>query len=417
MTGKLILEDGSIFEGQSFGATKSVAGEVVFSTGMVGYPESLTDPSYLGQILILTYPLIGNYGVPEKSYWESDGIKVSGLIVSNYIDTPSHIQSKPRTVLVRGKQTLSAWLKSENIPALEISDTRFLTQKIRTKGTMLGKIIFDKDIKFYDPNKENLVAKVSIRFPTKSFLHNYHTTVRGNYARFVKTGSFNKTLLLIDCGAKKNIERCLIRRGVRVITVPWDFDPFSSNVIASKRSERGDLPLGKRLLRLRQMTDPRNDNFLNFDAIVISNGPGDPKMAGKTIQTIEKALDKKIPILGVCLGHQLLTLAAGGDTRKLKFGHRSQNQPCIMDGSNRPARHASQLAGVAGRCFITTQNHGFEVFKIPIGFKPWFTNANDGSNEGIIHDKLPFMSVQFHPEANPGPNDTEWIFDFFLDHV
>ena len=367
MTGKLILEDGSVFEGQSFGANKSTAGEVVFSTGMVGYPESLTDPSYLGQILILTYPLIGNYGVPEKKYWESDSIKVSGLIVSNYVDTPSHIQSK---------QTLSAWLKSEKIPALEITDTRFLTQKIRTKGTMLGKMVFRDGVPFYDPNKENLVVKVSIRVPTKSFLHNYHTTVRGNYVRFVKAGSFNKTLLLIDCGAKKNIERCLIRRGIRVITVPWDFDPFSLH--------------------------PRGEK-LNFDAIVISNGPGDPKIANKTIATIKKALDKKIPILGVCLGHQLLTLAAGGDTYKLKFGHRSQNQPCILKGSN--------------RCYITTQNHGFAVNKLPYGFKSWFINANDNSNEGIIHKTLPFMSVQFHPEANPGPNDTEWVFDFFLERL
>ncbi len=382
MTGKLILEDGSEFEGQSFGANKSTAGEVVFSTGMVGYPESLTDPSYLGQILILTYPLIGNYGVPEKSYWESDSIKVSGLIVSNYIDTPSHIQSK---------QTLSSWLKSEKIPALEITDTRFLTQKIRTKGTMLGKIIFDRDIKFHDPNKENLVAQVS----TKKII--------GQGTRLAARQGGKKTVLLLDCGAKENIARCLVKREVRVITVPWDFDPFDDNVIASERSERGDLPLGKRLLRLPSNRDPRNDNSLNFDAIVVSNGPGDPKMAGKTIQTIKKAIAKNIPILGVCLGHQLLTLAAGGDTRKLKFGHRSQNQPCIMANSN--------------RCFITTQNHGFEVYKIPNGFKPWFTNANDGSNEGIIHNRLPIMSVQFHPEANPGPNDTEWIFDFFLDRA
>ncbi|MEK7534575.1 MAG: carbamoyl-phosphate synthase small subunit [Patescibacteria group bacterium] len=408
MLGKLILEDDSEFKGQSFGAQTSTAGEVVFSTGMVGYPESLTDPSYLGQILILTYPLIGNYGVPEKKYWESDSIKVSGLIVSNYIDTPSHIQSK---------QTLSAWLKSEKIPALEITDTRLLTQKIRTKGTMLGKIIVDDpeqspapsgagqnrrvDVNFYDPNKENLVAKVSVKVLTKSSLHNYHTTVRGSYARSIRTGSFNRTVLLIDCGAKKNIERCLIKRGLRVITVPWDFDPFS-NVIASDPSsdgERGDLSLQKRLLR---RFSPRNDR-LGFDAIIISNGPGDPKKADKTIQTIKKAVGKKIPILGVCLGHQLLTLALGGDTRKLKFGHRSQNQPCIMANSN--------------RCFITTQNHGFEVYKIPNGFKPWFANANDGSNEGIIHDKLPIMSVQFHPEANPGPNDTEWIFDYFLNRI
>lgn len=342
--GKLILEDGSVFEGESFGANKEIAGEVVFSTGMTGYPESLTDPSYKGQILILTYPPIGNYGVPDKKYWESDGIKVSGLIVSNYIDTPSHFQSK---------MTLSQWLKKENIPALEIIDTRFLTQKIRVKGTMLGKIVFKKNIKFYNPDKDNLVAQVS----TKEILDLKPPSK-------IKT----KTILLIDCGTKGNIARCLTKRGVRVIVVPWDFDPTTSKI--------------------------------NFDAVVVSNGPGDPKKADKTILNIKKTLSKKIPVLGVCLGNQLLALAAGGDTQKLKFGHRSQNQPCLLERSN--------------RCFITTQNHGFAVNKIPKGFKAWFTNANDGSNEGIIHNSLPFMSVQFHPEANPGPTDTEWIFDYFL---
>lgn len=355
---KLILEDGSIFEGKSFGAEKAVAGEVVFSTGMTGYPESLTDPSYKGQILILSYPLIGNYGVPDKKYWESNGIKISGLIVSNYIDTPSHLQSK---------MTLSAWLKKENIPALEIADTRFLTQKIRVKGTILGKIIVNKDIESYDPNKENLVAQVS----TKKIV-------------YLKPSSENKakTVLLIDCGAKENIARCLLKRNINVTIVPWDFDPFTE--IRPQRSKAPDLRGRK----------------LNFDGIVISNGPGDPKKADKTILNIKKAIARKIPILGVCLGNQLLALAAGGNTQKLKFGHRSQNQPCLLEGSN--------------RCFITTQNHGFAVSEIPRGFKPWFTNANDRSNEGIIHKKLPFMSVQFHPEAAPGPVDTEWIFDYFL---
>ena len=343
--GKLILEDGSAFEGKSFGAEKEMAGEVVFSTGMTGYPESLTDPSYKGQILILTYPLIGNYGVPEKKYWESSGIKVSGLIVSNYIDTPSHYQSK---------MTLSQWLRKENIPALEITDTRFLTQKIRVKGTMLGKIVFKKDIKFYNPDKENLVAQVS----TKKI-------------QDLNPSKKAKTILLIDCGAKGNIAKCLIKRGVRIIVVPWDFDPTTSKI--------------------------------KFDAIIISNGPGDPKKADKTIFNIRKVLQRRIPTLGVCLGNQILALAAGGDTKKLKFGHRSQNQPCLLEGSS--------------RCYITTQNHGFAVNKIPQGFKPWFTNANDGSNEGIIHNSLPFMSVQFHPEANPGPVDTEWIFDYFLKKI
>lgn len=351
MIGTLLLSDGTTFEGNNFGGTKSSAGEVVFATGMVGYPESITDPSYKGQILILTYPLIGNYGVADRKFWESEHIQVSGLIVSQYIDTPSHFHSK---------QTLSEWFKEENIPLLQIKDTRFLTQKIRENGTMLGKIVIKKDIAFYDPNQENLVAKVSTK---KMYAVQPLSGTKRN----------KKTVVLIDCGAKRNIERCLLKRGVRVIVVPWDTDPF---------------------VELKE----------KFDALLISNGPGDPKMADKTIATIKKALANKIPTLGICLGNQLLALAAGGDTRKLKFGHRSQNQPCILVGTK--------------RCFITTQNHGYAVAdKMPKGFNPWFINANDNSNEGIIHEKLPFMSVQFHPEASAGPMDTEWIFDYFLEKI
>lgn len=345
MSTKLVLEDGSAFEGKSFGAPKSTSGELVFSTGMVGYPESLTDPSYFGQILILTYPLIGNYGVPDKKFWESDSPKISGLIVSNYIDTPSHPTSR---------MTLANWLKIYSIPALEIVDTRFLAQKLRDKGAMLGKIIIKKDVKWYDPNKENIVDRISP-------------------VNLRRIGNGKKTVVLIDCGAKRNIEKSLIKRGVKVIVVPWDYDPFDK-------------------LKASQ-----------FDAVVISNGPGDPKKADKTIEIIRKSLKNKVPTLGICLGHQLLALAAGGKTKKLKFGHRSQNQPCLLSSSE--------------RCYITTQNHGFAVSKIPSGFTEWFKNANDGTNEGLLHKKLPFMSVQFHPEASPGPTDTEWIFDKFLQNL
>ncbi|MCL5438864.1 MAG: glutamine-hydrolyzing carbamoyl-phosphate synthase small subunit [Patescibacteria group bacterium] len=345
MIGKLIFEDGSVFEGKSFGFEKSTAGEVVFSTGMVGYPESLTDPSYKGQILIFTYPLIGNYGVQNKKYWESDNIKVSGLIVSTHNNTPSHFLSEI---------SLGMWLKNEKIPALEISDTRFLTQKIRAKGTMLGKIIIGEEISFYNPDKENLVETVSS-------------------SKIQKIGDGSKNIMIIDCGVKENIKRCLLKRGLRITIVPWNYDLFN------------------------------NPEIKKIDGIVVSSGPGDPKKVNETIITIKKALKKKIPILGICLGHQLLALAAEGDTHKLKFGHRSQNQPCVLKES--------------GRCFITTQNHGFAVSKVPPGFKVWFENANDGSNEGIIHENLPFMSVQFHPEASPGPTDTEWIFDEFLKFI
>jgi carbamoyl-phosphate synthase small subunit len=343
--GELHLEDGTCFEGNSFGHRGPAAGEVVFCTGMVGYPEAITDASYTGQILTMTYPIIGNYGVPDPGYWEDDHIHIAGLIVSNYIETPSHAQST---------MNLGTWLRREGIPALEIKDTRRLTRHIRTYGTLLGKMIFDQDIPFYDPNQENLLARVST--PT--------VTVQG---------SGEITVVLIDCGAKRNILRSLLARGVRVISVPWDYDLFSSR------------------------------HPLNFDGILVSNGPGDPRMARATIHTLRTAIARRVPTMGICLGHQLLALAAGGDTYKLKFGHRSQNQPCLL--------HESR------RCFITTQNHSFAVGTLPPGFEPWFVNANDGSNEGMRHGELPFFSVQFHPESTPGPLDTAWLFDYFLQRV
>ncbi len=343
--GSLFFQDGQYSAGRSFGAEVSVSGEVVFATGMVGYPESLTDPSYQGQILVLTYPLIGNYGVPGPEFWESNSIKISGLVVSNYIDTPSHYTSR---------HSLASWLKAEGIPALEIKDTRLLTQKLREAGVMLGKIVFAgtrEKSPFVDPNKRNLVAEVSTR-------------------RIKKEGKGRKTVVLIDCGAKNNIRRSLLRRGLRVITVPWNYD-------------------------FRR---------LKFHGLVISNGPGDPKMVPETAAHVRRALgEKRLPILGICLGHQILALAAGGDTKKLKFGHRGQNHPCRLVGTK--------------RFYLTTQNHGFVVSHLPKGFKPWFINANDQTNEGMIHNELPVMSVQFHPEAHPGPTDTGWIFDYFYEQL
>ena len=343
--GTLILEDGTCFEGTSFGALSPIAGEVVFCTGMVGYPEAITDASYTGQILTMTYPIIGNYGVPESSQWEDHRIHISGLIVSNYIETPSHAQST---------MNLGSWLQREQIPALEIKDTRKLTQHIRTHGTLLGKIVFAEDIPFYNPDTDNLIAQVSTR---EVQVH----------------GSGDTTIVLIDCGAKRNIVRSLQARGVRVITIPWNYDLFGP------------------------------DRDFTFDGILVSNGPGDPKMAAPTIATLRTALQRRIPTMGICLGHQLLALAAGGDTYKLKFGHRSQNQPALLRASK--------------RCYITTQNHGFAVGTLPPGFVSWFENANDGSNEGMQHPELPFFSVQFHPEAMPGPMDTAWLFDYFLERV
>lgn len=345
MKTRLVLEDGTIFEGKAFGAPVSKSGEVVFATGMTGYDQSLTDPSYAGQILTFTYPLIGNWGVPPKEFWESSKIHVEGLVISDLTSNPNHWQME---------KTLNDWLIEQNVPAIVGIDTRALTQKLREKGTMLGKIVTrESDIDFSDPNEKNLVAQVS---PKSLQIHG-----QGK----IKIG-------LLNCGAKENIKRCLLAHNTTVYELPWNYDPFT--------------------------------NKLPIDGLVISNGPGDPKMAKESIAIIKKALAKKIPTFGICLGNQLLALAAGGNTYKLKFGHRAQNQPTIEVG--------------AKRCYITTQNHGFAVDdkKLPDGFKRWFYNANDNSNEGIIHQKLPFFSVQFHPEATPGPTDTEFLFDKFMEN-
>jgi len=346
---KLVLEDGSVFGGYSFGSKRTVNGEVVFNTGMVGYPESLTDPSYKGQILVLTYPLIGNYGVPgyEKEdellkYFESDKIQIQGLIITDYSDAFSHWNAK---------KSLSDWMKEHGIPGISGVDTRELTKKLRKKGTLLGKIVYNnnEDIGFEDPNKRNLVAEVSITKPV-----------------VYKRGK--KRILLVDCGTKNNIIRAFIKRNFTVIRVPWDY------------------------------------NFLNekIDGIVLSNGPGDPKKCKDTIKYVRGALTRNTPILGICLGSQILGLAAGASTFKLKYGHRSHNQPCVETGTN--------------RCYITPQNHGYAVKSetLPEDWREWFYNNNDNTNEGIIHISKPFFGTQFHPEASPGPDDTEFLFDMFI---
>lgn len=347
----LKLEDGTEYPGFSFGSHHSISGEVVFNTGMVGYVESLTDPSYQGQLLVFTYPLIGNYGVPSSTtelglmkYFESDRIHISALIVSEYSRSFDHWNAE---------MSLAQWLKKQNVPAICGLDTRALTKKLREKGTMLGKILISDDINFYDPNKENLIKQVSISSP----------------AEYNKHGKFR--IILIDCGVKHNIIRSLIQRDCCVIRTPCDFDFFDKT----------------------------------FDAVVISNGPGDPKMCQKTISLVKKCLEEDIPIFGICLGNQIMALAAGADTYKLKYGHRSQNQPCMLEGTK--------------RCFITSQNHGYAVNPdtLPAGWEPWFTNINDNTNEGIKHRIKPFISVQFHPENSPGPVDTEFLFDTFLDMI
>jgi len=347
----LELEDGTILKGKSFGAEVSSAGEVVFNTAMTGYPESLTDPSYQGQILVLTYPLIGNYGAPGEEmensllkFYESSSIHISGLIVTDYSFEYSHWNAE---------DSLGNWLKKNNIPGIYGVDTRALTKRLREKGTMLGRIICNKqDIEFYDPNRENLVAQVS-------------TNKKEIY------GSGSNKVLLVDCGVKFNIIRSLFKRDVTVIRVPWDYD------------------------------------FLNedYDGLFISNGPGDPKQCNIIIKNIKRAFEKEKTIFGICLGNQLMALASGADTYKLKYGHRSHNQPVLRVGTN--------------RAYITSQNHGFAVDNKTLSndWEPMFININDQTNEGMIHKSKPFFSTQFHPEASGGPTDTSFLFDEFIKNI
>jgi carbamoyl-phosphate synthase small subunit len=342
---KLILSDGTTFTGFSFGAPHGTSGEVVFATGMVGYPEAFTDPSFRGQIVVLTYPLIGNYGVADGEF-ESDRVQIQALIVQEYSEEYSHYSAA---------KSLEQWLVDSDVPAITGVDTRALTKKLREHGVMLGQIVVGNEKpskKIEDPNLRNLVAEVSIAEP-KMY------------------GKGNKTIIAVDTGMKENIMRRLVKRGVTIKRVPWNY------------------------------------NYLNeeWDGLFLSNGPGDPMMAKETIAYLREAMKLGKPIFGICLGSQLMGLAAGAKTYKLKYGHRSQNQPCSEEGTE--------------RCYLTTQDHGFAVNAktLPKGWKVWFTNANDGTVEGIKHRTKPFFSSQFHPEATPGPEDTEWLFDEFIDLV
>ena len=323
----LILDDGSRFHGKSFGYEKPVAGEVGFNTAMMGYPESLTDPSYAGQLMTLTYPLVGNYGVPAftmeenglATFMESDRIYASAIIVSDYSLAYNHWNAK---------ESLADWLKREQVPGITGVDTRELTKVLREHGVMMGKIVFDNE------------------------------------------GDGRKKVVLVDCGVKHNIIRCLLRRGVEVIRVPWDYD----------------------------------FNTLEFDGLFLANGPGDPDTCEAAVANIRKFLASPSvrPCMGICMGNQLLSKAAGARIYKLKYGHRSHNQPVRMVGTT--------------RCFITSQNHGYAVDAETLGadWEPLFVNMNDGSNEGIRHKVNPWFSAQFHPEACSGPVDTEFMFDDFV---
>ena len=361
----LALEDGTIFRGRSFGARLDASGEVVFNTSMIGYPELLTDPSYHEQIVVMTYPILGSYGVPPYSlcdehglplHYESDSIKVRGYAIHS-LSRPSHWSSD---------RTLEDWMDQEKVPGIQGIDTRAVTRKIRTNGTMLGLLkTSDNEIgqeqvkeelsRLTDPNNKDLVRDVTPSEPIH-YVNNSDATV-----------------VVLDCGIKYGIVRSLLASGASVVRVPYD---YSVNEILE--------------------FEPRR--------IVISNGPGDPKKCTQTIDTVRELLETDIPILGICLGMQILALAAGADTYKLKFGHRAVNHPC--------------LDVQTGRCYITTQNHGYSVSSESLAetkFSARFVNINDKTIEGISHVEKAITGVQWHPESSPGPYDTRFLFDQFME--
>ena len=378
----LILDDGSRFHGKSFGYEKPVAGEVVFNTAMTGYPESLTDPSYAGQLMTLTYPLVGNYGVPPftvepnglATFMESERIHAEAIIVSDYSEDFSHWNAV---------ESLADWLKREQVPGITGIDTRELTKVLREHGVMMGRIVFD-DVENEIDNSQltidnyedvNYVDRVSCKeiivyTGKESPLHFPITTPTAQLNCQLSTVNCQlKRVVLLDCGVKSNILRCLLMRDVEVIRVPWDYDY----------------------------------NELEFDGLFISNGPGDPDTCDAAVQNIRRAMkNEKLPIFGICMGNQLLSKAGGAKIYKLKYGHRSHNQPVRMVGTE--------------RCFITSQNHGYAVDNTTLteDWEPLFINMNDGSNEGIRHKRNPWFSAQFHPEAASGPTDTEFLFDEFV---
>jgi len=360
----LELSAGTVLTGFSFGAPVSVSGEVVFNTGMVAYPESLTDPSYAGQILVFTYPLVGNYGIPSEDpddlglskWFESDRIHVKAVVISDYSYEPSHYSCV---------RTLGDWLNSQGVPGIYGVDTRMITKIIRQEGAMLGRLLVNGSngcrpaIPFEDPNTRNLVAEVS----------------RSQKQTFAQAAEGQKEvhIMAVDCGMKNNIIRCLVALGIRLTVVPWDYD-FTQE---------------------------------HFDGLFLSNGPGDPSQCAQTIRHVRTVMQQRpnTPIFGICLGNQILALAAGAKTFKMKFGNRGMNQP-VVDLRTQ-------------RCYITAQNHGFAVDaqSLPSGWVPLMVNANDGTNEGIIHSSRPWFSVQFHPEACGGPMDTDFLFKQFLQFI
>ena len=370
---QLRLGNGRVLEGWSFGYDGPASGEVVFSTSMVGYPESLTDPSFQGQILCVSYPLVGNYGTPDMSTGpdglslraESERIHVRGLVIADYSENYSHWDAV---------ESLGDWLKREHVPGISGIDTRALTRMIREEGVMPGEIVIGGD--FSTPLE--MTNNPSFRPSEVSPLSFRPSEARGEISENLVSqvsckevlhyGKGQKRAVLVDCGVKHNILRCLVSRGIEVVRVPWDYD-FTG---------------------------------MDYDGLFLSNGPGDPAVCTETIAHLRQALQGDRPVFGVCLGSQLMALAAGAKTFKLPYGHRSHNQPVRRVGTD--------------RCYITSQNHGYAVdpATLPAGWEPFFVNLNDGTNEGIRHIAKPFFATQFHPEASGGPVDTEFLFDDFL---
>ena len=402
----LILEDGTQFHGRSFGADQPAAGEVVFNTAMTGYTESLTDPSYAGQLMTLTYPLAGNYGVPSAEtrqdnmplFMESDKIHATALIVSDYSEAYSHWNAK---------ESLGDWLKREGVTGITGIDTRELTKTLRERGVMMGKIILDDEpdnVPEAQYEGVNYVAQVSCK---EIITYNEGA---------------GKRAVLVDCGVKNNIIRCLIKRGIEVVRVPWDAVNYVAKV-SCQRPIRYNAGEGRKRVVLVDCGAKNNIircltrrgvevvrvpwdydfNTLEFDGLFLANGPGDPDTCVKTVENIRRFLASPNvrPCMGICMGNQLLSKAAGASIYKLKYGHRSHNQPVRMVGNN--------------RCFVTSQNHGYAVDTntLPADWEPLFINMNDGSNEGVKHKSNPWFSAQFHPEACSGPVDTEFLFDDF----
>lgn len=351
MKAYLALEDGTVLEGESFGSDRLVEGELVFNTAMTGYVEALTDPSYTGQILMMTYPLIGNYGVSRQDF-ESDGVKAEGFVVRELCRHPSNWRSQ---------LSLDELLKEHEITGLEGIDTRALTRKTRTQGALKGLIHVG------DADKDDLVAKAKAQTPITEIDVVEKVCVK-EPVRMGEDGRYE--VVVVDCGIKRNIIRNLNRRGVNATLVPYDYP-------------------AEKILDMKP------------DGVFISNGPGDPSRVTPTIRTI-KELTGKVPIGGICLGHQLMALAAGAETYKLKFGHRGANQP-VKDYET-------------GRVFISSQNHGFSVKEetMPEDLDVTQINLNDQTIEGMRHKTHPYFSVQYHPEAGPGPHDTWFFFDTYI---